>query len=210
MRAKFVNNILRGVIPYDVATKTRDKPLTAKQIREIFTRHVKDLDNNVLGWNELKAAFSELGASYPDFRADRALVFADPNGDGLIASDYEMDELVCYAWLVFWQPDHKSDEETGMFLSDEQLRVVFKEFEDKNVLSKKNLKKAFNHLGLFFPEHADKVLDQSDKDGFFELKQLDDLAKFAVQYGLLLSKKKKKMKMDSFFSFLFFYDRVYS
>jgi hypothetical protein len=54
MRAKFVNNILRGVIPYDVATKTRDKPLTAKQIREIFTRHVKDLDNNVLGWNELK------------------------------------------------------------------------------------------------------------------------------------------------------------
>jgi hypothetical protein len=128
-------------------------------------------------------------------------VFADPNGDGLIASDYETDELVCYAWLVFWQPDHKSDEETGMFLSDEQLRVVFKEFEDKNVLSKKNLKKAFNHLGLFFPEHADKVLDQSDKDGFFELKQLDDLAKFAVQYGLLLSKK-KKMKMDSFFSFL--------
>ncbi|KAJ6928524.1 hypothetical protein NC652_012595 [Populus alba x Populus x berolinensis] len=99
MRAKFVNNILRGVIPYDVATKTRDKPLTAKQIREIFTRHVKDLDNNVLGWNELKAAFSELGASYPDFRVDRALVFADPNGDGLIASDYEMDELVCYAWL---------------------------------------------------------------------------------------------------------------
>jgi hypothetical protein len=55
MRAKFVNNILRVVIPYDVATKTRDKPLTAKQIREIFTRHVKDL-----GWNELKAAFSEL------------------------------------------------------------------------------------------------------------------------------------------------------
>ena len=91
-----------------------------------------------------------------------------------------MDELVCYAWLVFWQPDHKSDEEMGMFLSDEQLRVVFKEFEDKNVLSKKNLKKAFNHLGLFFPEYADKVLDQSDKDGFFELKQLDDLAKFAV------------------------------
>ncbi|KAJ6917953.1 hypothetical protein NC651_012227 [Populus alba x Populus x berolinensis] len=26
MRAKFVNNILRGVIPYDVATKTRDNP----------------------------------------------------------------------------------------------------------------------------------------------------------------------------------------
>lgn len=88
MRAKFVNNILRVVIPYDVATKTRDKPLTAKQIREIFRRHVKDLDNKVLSWNELKAAFSELGASYPDFRADRALVFADPNGDGLIASDY--------------------------------------------------------------------------------------------------------------------------
>jgi hypothetical protein len=88
MRAKFVNNILRVVIPYDVATKTRDKPLTAKQIREIFRRHVKDLENNVLGWNELKAAFYELGASYPDFRADRALVLADPNGDGLIASDY--------------------------------------------------------------------------------------------------------------------------
>ena len=68
-------------------------------------------------------------------------------------------------------------------MSDEQLRVVFKEFEDKNVLSKKNLKKAFNHLGLFFPEYADKVLDQSDKDGYFELKQLDDLVKFAVQYG---------------------------
>ncbi|KAJ6775640.1 hypothetical protein OIU79_018751 [Salix purpurea] len=74
------------LIPYDVATKTRDRPLTAKQVREIFMRHVKDLDNNVLGWNELKAAFSELSASYPDFRADRALVFADVNGDGLIAA----------------------------------------------------------------------------------------------------------------------------
>uniref|UniRef100_A0A6N2KXQ8 EF-hand domain-containing protein n=1 Tax=Salix viminalis TaxID=40686 RepID=A0A6N2KXQ8_SALVM len=81
-------------IPYDVATKTRDKPLTAKQVREIFMRHVKDPDNN-----ELKAAFSELGASYPDFRADRALMFADANGDGLIATQ-EMDELVCYAWLL--------------------------------------------------------------------------------------------------------------
>ena len=102
MRAKFVNNILRVVIPYDVATKTRDKPLTAKQIREIFRRHVKDLDNKV-SWNELKAAFSELDASYPDFRADRALVFADPNGDGLIASDYEMDELasvLCLAGIL--------------------------------------------------------------------------------------------------------------
>ncbi|KAB5555932.1 hypothetical protein DKX38_006841 [Salix brachista] len=58
----------------------------SKQVREIFMRHVKDPDNNVLGWNELKAAFSELGAGYPDFRADRALVFADVNGDGLIAA----------------------------------------------------------------------------------------------------------------------------
>ncbi|KAJ6414184.1 hypothetical protein OIU84_006915 [Salix udensis] len=114
-------------------------------------RHVKDPDNNVLGWNELKAAFSELSASYPDFRADRALVFADVNGDGLIAA----------AW------SYKSDEEMGMVLSDEQLRVVFKKLEDKNVITKKKLKKAFNHCGLFFPEYADNVLDQSDKDGFF-------------------------------------------
>ncbi|KAF9681456.1 hypothetical protein SADUNF_Sadunf05G0003400 [Salix dunnii] len=138
------------------ATKTRDKPLTAKQIREIFMRHVKDLDINVLGCNELKAAFSELGASYPDFRADRALVFDDANGD---------------AWSC------KSDDEMGMFLSDERLWVVFKKLE---AITKKKLKKAFNHCGLFFPEYADNVLDQYYKDGFFESKQF---VEFAVQYG---------------------------
>ncbi|CAK7340457.1 unnamed protein product [Dovyalis caffra] len=185
MRAQFDGDVLSVILPCDPVTEPRTKPFSARQIRECFSRHVKNGEDKVLGWNEIKNAFSELGASYPDFRADRALVFADGNGDGLISTDYEMDELVSYAWLVFWQPEGKSSdhEEMGMVLSDEELRVVLKRFEDNNVVSKQDLKKAFNHFGLFFPEYAEHVLDHSDKEGFRELKQLDDLVRYAVQFG---------------------------
>ncbi|KAJ6675804.1 CALCIUM BINDING PROTEIN [Salix viminalis] len=80
----------------------------------------------------------------------------------------------------------KSEAES-MILTEEQLKEVFKRFEakeepDKKVLHRVELKKAFNHFGLFFPHHAATVFD-AKKEGSVKLTELDDLVNSAVRLG---------------------------
>ncbi|KAJ0025231.1 hypothetical protein Pint_07157 [Pistacia integerrima] len=80
--------------------KTRDCPvpktLTETKVREILEKH--DVNNDgVLCWEELKAAFKELGAWIPSFRANRGLHYADANKDGVINED-EKNDLVNYIY----------------------------------------------------------------------------------------------------------------
>ncbi|KAJ6675801.1 EF-HAND PAIR PROTEIN [Salix viminalis] len=77
----------------------------------------------------------------------------------------------------------KSEAES-MILTEEQLKEVFKRFEAKEerVLHRVELKKAFNHFGLFFPHHAATVFD-AKKEGSVKLTELDDLVNSAVRLG---------------------------
>ncbi|KAJ6400070.1 hypothetical protein OIU84_015679 [Salix udensis] len=83
-------------------------------------------------------------------------------------------------------PPAKSEAES-MFLTEEQLKEVFKRFEakeepDRKVLARKDLEKAFNHFGLFFPRHAATVFD-AKKEGSVKLTELGDLVNSAVRLG---------------------------
>ncbi|KAI5354493.1 hypothetical protein L3X38_007388 [Prunus dulcis] len=71
-------------------------PYTKEQIREVFKRHDKNGDGQ-LSKQELDAAFDELGAKWPPFRAWFARRYADDNGDGFISIDKELSKLVDYA-----------------------------------------------------------------------------------------------------------------
>ncbi|KAJ6675800.1 EF-HAND PAIR PROTEIN [Salix viminalis] len=57
-------------------------------------------------------------------------------------------------------------EAKSMFLTEEQLKEVFKRFEaiEEPVLHREDLEKAFNHFGLFFPHHVATVFD-AKKEG---------------------------------------------
>ena len=70
-------------------------PYTEEQLKGMFWRFDKNNDRR-LSKQELKAAFKELGALIPAFRAYKGLHYADDNGDGYI-SDEEVDKLVKYA-----------------------------------------------------------------------------------------------------------------
>lgn len=75
--------------------KPIDHKYTEEQLKGMFWRFDKNQDGH-LSKQELKAAFKNLGAIFPGFRADRGLRHADHNGDGYISED-EVDELVKYA-----------------------------------------------------------------------------------------------------------------
>ncbi|CAK7323735.1 unnamed protein product [Dovyalis caffra] len=72
--------------------------LTKEQLKKIFVRHDINHDNH-LSRKELKQAFDELGAFFPNFRAARGLSHADANNDGQIDMD-ELDDLVNYAYKL--------------------------------------------------------------------------------------------------------------
>lgn len=71
-----------------------DQKGTEEQLKGLFWRFDKNRDGR-LNKEELKAAFKELGAIFPGFRAYRGLHHADDNGDGYI-NDEEVDKLVKY------------------------------------------------------------------------------------------------------------------
>ncbi|CAL8996383.1 unnamed protein product [Prunus brigantina] len=71
-------------------------PYTKEQIRDVFKRHETNGDGQ-LSKEELDAAFDELGAKWPPFRAWFAQRYADDNGDGFISIDKELSKLVEYA-----------------------------------------------------------------------------------------------------------------
>ncbi|KAB5526708.1 hypothetical protein DKX38_020555 [Salix brachista] len=79
--------------------------------------------------------------------------------------------------------EHISEAES-MFLTEEQLKEVFKRFEaiEEPVLDREDLEKAFNHFGLFFPRHAANIFD-AKKEGCAELTELDDIVDSAVRLG---------------------------
>ncbi|KAB5526710.1 hypothetical protein DKX38_020557 [Salix brachista] len=79
-------------------------------------------------------------------------------------------------------------EAKSMFLTEEQLKEVFKRFEavEEPVLDRVDLEKAFNHFGLFSPHHVATVFD-AKKDGCAELTELDDLVHSAVRPGYTVS-----------------------
>ncbi|KAJ6328123.1 hypothetical protein OIU77_009919 [Salix suchowensis] len=95
--------------------------------------------------------------------------------------NYDFTEDITEAGLL--SAPAKSEAES-MFLTEEQLKEVFKRFEAKEepVLHRKDLEKAFNHFGLFFPHHAATVSD-AKKEGRVKLTELDDLVNSAVRLG---------------------------
>ncbi|KAJ0086421.1 hypothetical protein Patl1_08964 [Pistacia atlantica] len=67
------------------------------QLQGMFKWFDKD-NNGILTRQELNEAFSKLGSKFPAWRAWRALLHADTNGDGCISvSEQELNELVKYA-----------------------------------------------------------------------------------------------------------------
>ncbi|KAL5847424.1 hypothetical protein ACOSQ3_010948 [Xanthoceras sorbifolium] len=70
-------------------------PYTMEELRQMFWSHDTNRDER-LSRKELKDAFNDLGARIPGWRAHRALIHADDNGDGYV-SEKEVDELVNYA-----------------------------------------------------------------------------------------------------------------
>lgn len=71
-------------------------PLNEDQLRKIFLEHDKNGDGH-LDKAELRAAFGQLGARVPRYRADRAIRYADIDGDEVIHGEHEIDHLVSYA-----------------------------------------------------------------------------------------------------------------
>nr|XP_023905781.1 calmodulin-like protein 3 [Quercus suber]POF19298.1 putative calcium-binding protein cml10 [Quercus suber] len=150
------------------------KPLpgpTEDQLRNIFKKFDTNNDN-MLSREELKKAFDYLGSLIPGFRADRGLHHADANKDGYV-NEREMDELVKYAVRVGFT---------------DQLRNIFKKFDtnNDNMLSREELKKAFDYLGSLIPGfRADRGLHHADanKDGYVNEREMDELVKYAVRVG---------------------------
>uniref|UniRef100_UPI00397ECF5D EF-hand domain-containing protein n=1 Tax=Salmonella sp. s58078 TaxID=3159699 RepID=UPI00397ECF5D len=70
------------------------KGMSENELKELFIKHDADGDK-CLSKKELKKAFKELGILLPEFKANKALSFADTNGDGVITDD-EINLLVRY------------------------------------------------------------------------------------------------------------------
>ncbi|KAF3960842.1 hypothetical protein CMV_014480 [Castanea mollissima] len=73
-------------------------------------------------------------------------------------------------------------------LPEDQLRKVFKKYDtnNDNLLSKEELKKAFEYLGSIIPGfRANRGLHHADanKDGYINEREMDELVKYAVQVG---------------------------
>ncbi|KAJ6679142.1 CALCIUM BINDING PROTEIN [Salix purpurea] len=118
------------------------------------------------------------------FSLQRRRPFAKLRKQGIDAGksfqNYDFTEDITEAGLL--SAPAKSEAES-MILTEEQLKEVFKRFEAKEepVLHRKDLEKAFNHFGLFFPRHAATVFDA--KKGGVKLTELDDLVNSAVGLG---------------------------
>ena len=70
-------------------------PLAEDQLKAIFKKHDKNRDGRLCR-KEVRGAFEELGAYFPDWRAWRGIRNADANGDGFITED-ELNGLVKFA-----------------------------------------------------------------------------------------------------------------
>ncbi|KAL4649669.1 hypothetical protein ACB092_01G031300 [Castanea dentata] len=73
-------------------------------------------------------------------------------------------------------------------LPEDQLRNIFKKYDanNDNKLSKEELKKAFEYLGSIIPGfRADRGLHHADsnKDGYVNEGEMDELVKYAVRVG---------------------------
>ena len=72
--------------------------------------------------------------------------------------------------------------------TEDQLRQIFKKYDtnNDNLLSREELKKAFNYLGSIIPGiRANRGLHHADanKDGFVNEREMDELVKYAVRAG---------------------------
>ncbi|KAL0017370.1 hypothetical protein SO802_004439 [Lithocarpus litseifolius] len=72
--------------------------------------------------------------------------------------------------------------------TEDQLRQIFKKYDtnNDNLLSREELKKAFNYLGSVIPGiRANRGLHHADanKDGFVNEREMDELVKYAVRAG---------------------------
>lgn len=76
-------------------SKTKSKSLSDNHLKDLFIKHDADGDK-CLSKKEIKNAFKELGVLLPEHRANKALSFADTNGDGVITDD-EINLLIHYA-----------------------------------------------------------------------------------------------------------------
>ncbi|PSS31419.1 Calcium-binding protein CML10 [Actinidia chinensis var. chinensis] len=74
--------------------KSFNVPLAEDQLKAIFKKHDKNGDGRLCR-KEVRGAFEELGACFPEWRAWRGLCNADANGDGFITED-ELNGLVKY------------------------------------------------------------------------------------------------------------------
>ncbi|KAK4599443.1 hypothetical protein RGQ29_009486 [Quercus rubra] len=73
-------------------------------------------------------------------------------------------------------------------LPEDQLRKIFKKYDtnNDNLLSKEELKKAFEYLGSIIPGfRANRGLHHADanKDGYVNEGEMDELVKYAVRVG---------------------------
>ncbi|OAY50922.1 hypothetical protein MANES_05G173000v8 [Manihot esculenta] len=72
--------------------------------------------------------------------------------------------------------------------TEEQLKKIFMEFDENrdNLLSKDEIKKAFNYLGAMIPEfRAIRGIKKADTngDGMVDLSELNDLISYAFKLG---------------------------
>lgn len=81
---------------FNVKCKCCSVSFEEHQLKLIFNQFDSDKDG-LLNKQELKNAFSYLGSRVPEWRTQRALSYADENGDGYI-DDKELEKIINYAY----------------------------------------------------------------------------------------------------------------
>ncbi|KAL6216572.1 hypothetical protein ACLB2K_009795 [Fragaria x ananassa] len=97
-----VTAAIEDQLPHDEYKKFA-VPYTKQQIEDTFKSYDQNGDGK-LSWDEVKAAFTKLGAFSPYFRAWRGKSRADANDDGFICLQTELDELVNYTLELQYKP----------------------------------------------------------------------------------------------------------
>ncbi|XP_057999027.1 uncharacterized protein LOC131177876 [Hevea brasiliensis] len=153
--------------------------------------------NKLLTREEIKKAFNYIGSRFPDSRIKVWIRRADnANEDPVIDLDTCLEDLINYV--------HNSDpplenmrhtnsywsynKNASVYLTEDQLREIFMQLDvnHDNVLSRDEIKKAFDYIGAWFPgyrardgiRHAD-----ANGDGVVDLNELDDLVNHACKIG---------------------------
>ncbi|XP_057999028.1 calmodulin-like protein 5 [Hevea brasiliensis] len=170
------------------------------QLKEIFMEYDVNGDK-VLSRDEIKKAFDLIGSRFPDFRTWRlndlvnyAFKFGikvwirhadNANEDPVIDLDTWLEDLINYASKIGYWSYNKN---ASVYLTEDQLRGIFMQFDvnHDNVLSRDEIKKAFDYIGAWFPgyrardgiRHAD-----ANGDGVVDLNELDDLVNYACKIG---------------------------